>query len=76
MITDDKTIKKTIITFKNNLLSSKSYIDYSTGKSYVDNCGFNSLLFTGTDSELSIYVDKLMEDGYHIQDFYDYEEND
>jgi hypothetical protein len=73
---DDTIVKKTLITFKGNYRGADTYIDYATGRSYVDNCKANGVVFTGTDKELSAYADKLINDGYNIQDFYNYEKND
>ena len=47
--------------------------DISIGKSFVDNCSNSGVVFTGTDKELSNYVDDLYKQGYNIQDFYDHE---
>lgn len=73
-MSDHKEVKKTIITFKNNLNGYTTKTDMFTGRKYVDNATASSVLFTGTDKELSDYADELINEGYFIQDFYDYEE--
>ena len=70
---DNNIVKKTIITFKTNTLGAVVTKDISTGKLFVDNCSNSGVVFTGTDKELSNYVDNLYKQGYNIQDFYEYE---
>jgi len=70
---DDKKVKKTIITLKGNLKGAKSIKDVSTSMYFVDSYNVDSLLFIGTDKQLSVYADRLLEEGYNIKDFYDYE---
>ena len=70
---DDKIVKKTIITFKGNTKGGITHRDTHTNKLLVDNCSNDAMLFEGTDKELSVFVDRLIDEGYNIRDFYDYE---
>jgi len=70
---DDNTVKKTLITFKNNSFGAIAKSDTYTGKGYVDNVNAKGIVFKGTDKELYDYTSELMSNGYNIQDFYDYD---
>ena len=66
---DDKIVKKTIITFKGNTKGAITHRDTHTNKLLVDNCSNDAMLFEGTDKELSVFVDRLIDEGYNIRDF-------